>query len=249
MRSIWAIALISLRNAIRSRVVALLLIILLIGIIAIPLTVKSDGTLMGYVHILVRYTLGFSIGVLMLATVWAGCAAIAVEIQRRQIQLLVTKPVTAAQIWLGKWLGLVILNGSALAVCAITTYGLLRWNTRAACLHADDRQQLATEIMVARICLTPQPFALEERVQTRFDELQTRGELPTNVPPNTVLTELKQLAQTEAHTVLPGGKLTWRFDLPSTLKYPATFQLRYKIASSLLAPLTVNVFVPMLPDW
>jgi len=52
--------------------VALLLIILLIGIIAIPTDrQKAMGTLMGYVHILVRYTLGFSIGVLMLATVWA----------------------------------------------------------------------------------------------------------------------------------------------------------------------------------
>jgi hypothetical protein len=240
MRSVWAIALISLRNAIRSRVVALLLTILLIGIFAIPLTIKSDGTLMGYVQILVRYTLGFSVGVLMLTTVWAGCAAVAVEIQRKQIQLLVTKPVSAAQIWLGKWLGLVMLNTAVLAVCAVTTYGLLRWNTRAERLSADDRQQLAQEIMVARARLTPQPFALEERIRARFAELQAAGELPTNMPPAEVLAALHESAQMEAHTVPPGGKLTWHFVLPAHLTTAGSFQLRYKIASALLAPQTIQ---------
>ncbi|TAN38114.1 MAG: hypothetical protein EPN23_03215 [Verrucomicrobia bacterium] len=240
MRSVWAIALISLRNAIRSRVVALLLTILVVGIIAIPLTVKSDGTLTGYVQILVRYTLGFSIGILMMATVWAGCAAVSLEIQLKQIHLLVTKPVSAMQLWLGKWLGLVILNSAALLVCAGTTYGLLRWNTRAQHLGAADQQKLASEIMVARVRLAPLPFALEERVRARFAELAAHGEVPTNMPVTAVLAALQESAQMEAHTVAPRGNLTWRFVLPAALTHTAAFQLRYKLASSFLAPLTMQ---------
>jgi hypothetical protein len=240
MRSVWAIALISLRNAIRSRVVALLLTLLLIGIFAIPLTIKSDGTLMGYVQILVRYTLGFSVGVLMLTTVWAGCAAVSVEIQRKQIHLLVTKPVSAAQIWLGKWLGLVMLNTAVLAVCAATTYGLLRWNTRAERLKPEECEQLALEIMVARARLAPQPFAVEDRVRARFAELQAHGELPTNMPPAEILAALQESAQMEAHTVPPSGKIVWQFALPAHLTTASSFQLRYKIASSLLAPQTIH---------
>ncbi|MCX7008316.1 MAG: hypothetical protein NTY53_13895 [Kiritimatiellaeota bacterium] len=240
MRSVWAIALISLRNAVRSRVVVLLLTILVLGVIGIPLTVKSDGTLAGYVQILVRYTLGFSMGVLMLATVWAGCAAVASEIQRKQIHLLVTKPVSAAQLWLGKWLGLVILNTVVLAVCGLVTYGLLRWNTRAEILNAADREQLATEIIVARARLAPQPFAVEERVQKRFTELQGRNELPTNMPPAAIYKALFDIAQIEAHTVKPGGKINWRFELPPGFEAAAAFQLRCKLASALLAPMSMR---------
>lgn len=240
MRQIWAIALISLRNAIRSRVVALLLTILLIGVIAIPLTVKSDGTLTGYIQILVRYTLGFSTAVLMLATVWAGCAAVAVEIQRKQIQLLATKPISPAQLWLGKWLGLVILNCAALAVCATTTYGLLRWSTRADRLSVADRQQLAAEIIVARARVDPQPFEVDRIVRARFNELQTRGELPTNVPPATVIKALHDAAVIEAQTVPPGGKLAWRFELPAAAEAERAFQLRFKLSSSYLGLLTIR---------
>ena len=240
MRQVWAIALISLRNAIRSRVVALMLGILVIGVIAIPLTVKSDGTLTGYIQILVRYTLGFSTGVLMLATVWAGCAAVSIEIQRKQIHLLVTKPVGAARLWLGKWLGLVILNTVALAVCATITYGLLRWNTRPEVLNAADRRQLATEIIVARARVAPQPFQVGERVRARFAEMQTRGEIPTNLPPTAVLKALRDTAMIEAQTVPPSGKLTWHFDLPIDQEATPSFQLRYKLSSSFLAPLAIR---------
>ncbi len=240
MRSVWAIALISLRNAIRSRVVVLLLAILVLGVIGIPLTVKSDGTLAGYVQILVRYTLGFTMGVLMLATVWAGCAAVASEIQRRQIHLLITKPVSAAQLWLGKWLGLVILNTVVLAVCALVTYGLLRWNTRAEILTPADRQLLAAEIIVARARLAPQPFAAEQRAQQRYAALQTRNELPTNMAPAAIFKALLNAVQIEANTIQPGGRLTWRFDLPPGVSATPTFQLRCKVASALLGPMSMT---------
>ena len=240
MRAVWAIALLSLRNAVRSRVVVLLLAILVLGVIGIPLTVKSDGTLAGYVQILVRYTLGFSMGVLLMATVWAGCAAVAGEIQRRQIHLLVTKPVSPAQLWLGKWLGLVILNTLVLTVCAAVTYGLLRWNTRAGQLTAADAQKLAGEIMVARARLAPEPFAVEPRVQARYAELQARGELPTNLPPAVIYKALFDNAQLEAHTVAPGAKLTWRCAVPAAGESAPAFQVRYKLAAAALAPMNLH---------
>jgi hypothetical protein len=240
MRTVWAIALLSLRNAVRSRVVVLLLVVLVLGVIGIPLTVKSDGTLVGYVQILVRYTLGFSMGVLLLATVWAGCAAVASEIQRRQIHLLVTKPVSGVQLWLGKWLGLVILNTVVLAVCAVVTYGLLRWNTRAGQLTAADEQKLAGEIMVARARVVPAPFAVGPRVQQRFADLQARGDVPTNLPPAALYKALLDAAQIEAHTVASGGRLTWRFELPAACEHAAAFQVRYKLAAAQLAPLELR---------
>ena len=101
MNRILAIAGIAIRNAVRSRVVIILLGILLLVIIGLPLTVKGDGTIAGQVRILLSYTLGFVSFILSLATLWAGCAAVSLEIQEKQIHLVVTKPVRRVQIWLG----------------------------------------------------------------------------------------------------------------------------------------------------
>ena len=60
---------------------------------------------------------------------WAGCAAVSLEIQERQIHLIVTKPVRRAQIWLGKWLGLLILNAALIAFSGAVVYFLLQMDS------------------------------------------------------------------------------------------------------------------------
>ena len=236
MTTIIAIALIAVRNAVRSRVVVLLLGMLLLTIIGIPLTVKSDGTVGGYVEILVQYTLGGAELLLALATIWAGVAAISLEIQKKQIQLLVTKPVYRRQLWLGKWLGLLAINTLALAVCGGVTYGLLRWNTRPGRLSAPDRRTLNTEILVARQVISPEPFAVEAQARQILEERQAQGALPTNVPMAIVYKAIRDGLLLEAHAVPPGNQLTWTFAPPAAGWPEHAFQLRYKISSSWLAP-------------
>ncbi len=81
MRQLFAIARLAMSNAIRSRVVASLLALLVLAVLVLPLTIKSDGTLAGHVRIVLSYTLGLSFAILTLATVWAGCAAVSLEIR------------------------------------------------------------------------------------------------------------------------------------------------------------------------
>ena len=239
MNKILAIAWISIRNAVRSRVVVVLLGILLLGIVGIPLTVKGDGTPGGYVQILVRYTLGFAGLLLALATVWAGCAAVSMEIQERQIHLIVTKPVRRLQIGLGKWLGLVALNAAALALCGAVTYGLLRWDTRPGRLTPAERQTLTDEVLVARQALVPVPADVANKAREQLRERQARGQMPANVPVETVYQAIREGLLTEAHLVPPGGKLPWTFPLPPTAPTDRPFQLRFKISSSVLTPLKI----------
>src|SRR5436190_16992898 len=119
MSKVLAIAGIAIRNAIRSRVVVVLLGLLLVAIVALPLTIKGDGTIAGTVQVLLRYTLGAVTIILSIATLWAGCAAISMEVQEHQVHLVVTKPVYRAQLWLGKWLGLFILNTVLLTLAGV----------------------------------------------------------------------------------------------------------------------------------
>ncbi|MEM7391287.1 MAG: hypothetical protein AAF492_02980, partial [Verrucomicrobiota bacterium] len=59
MDKIWAIAVIAIRNAIRSRVVGVMVVLLTVTIIALPLTIEGDKTVFGYFNLAIRYTLSF----------------------------------------------------------------------------------------------------------------------------------------------------------------------------------------------
>ena len=80
MRAVSAIALLTIRTAIRSRVVLSLLTVLLLVTVGLPLTVKGDGTLEGHIQIVIGYTLGMATFLLSISTLWSGCAAVSAEI-------------------------------------------------------------------------------------------------------------------------------------------------------------------------
>ena len=80
LRAMLAVAGLSIRAAVRSRVVAALLVLLAAGVIGIPHLVAGDGTPASELQVRLRYTLAFGVGVLGLATLWASCAAFAARL-------------------------------------------------------------------------------------------------------------------------------------------------------------------------
>ena len=231
MRKVFAIAGIAIRSAIRSRVVLVLLALLLIAIIALPLTIKGDGTLTGAVQVLLRYTLGAVNIILSIATLWAGCAAIATEVQEHQVQLLVTKPVTRAQLWLGKWLGLLALNAALLAVAGGVTYGLLHWHLNRQRLSAQDRTALREELLVARRVVNAEPVPVEADAQRIFKEQLRIGAIPKDERPDQVLAAIRQSLLQQAHAVPPDIMLRHVFKVPRSTTRPLV--VRYQFTSSL----------------
>ncbi|MBU4459810.1 MAG: hypothetical protein KJ579_04515, partial [Verrucomicrobia bacterium] len=88
MTRIPAIAAVTVRGAIRSRVLVSLLAVLALVIVGLPLSIKGDGTVGGMVQVLLSYTLEFAGLILALAIVWAGCGAVSLEVRDRQIHLI-----------------------------------------------------------------------------------------------------------------------------------------------------------------
>lgn len=223
MSKVFAIAGIAIRNAIRSRVVVVLLGLLLVAIVALPLTIKGDGTMAGEVQVLLRYTLGAITIILSIATLWAGCAAVSLEVQEQQVHLLVTKPVYRAQLWLGKWLGLLVLNAALLALAGMATYGLLRWN-----LRKEDH----TRYLVAQRVVKPEAVEVEEDARKIFEEQRRRGELPPGRP-DEVLEAIRQTLRQQASSAPPGLARRYVFHLPNAPLAGRPVTVRYKFASSL----------------
>jgi len=240
MSRILAIAFIALRSSVRSRIVLLLLAILLLVVIGLPLTVRGDGTMAGHVQIVLGYTLGSVFIILALATLWAGCAAVSTEIQGRQLQLVTTKPVRAAEIWLGKWLGLLLLNASLLALSGAAVYGLLLWTTRPSVTTSGDQLALREELLVARRPIAAATPDFNHAARARLDELQRQQALPPDAHPAQVLDSIRHAMLADYFSVRPGTRHTWVFDAPGGLNrnHSLLFRLRFNSSDVGFAPVT-----------
>ncbi len=152
---ILAIAGLTLRSAVRSKIFILLAVLVLSGIACLPFVIKSDGSLVGQVRLYLHYALGLSIVLLSIIAIWTGAGAVSLELEEGHLQMLVVKPVRPWEIWLGKWLGLMIINLALLALAGASIYGLLRWHTQPALLPAQEQIKLQEELLVARADVLP----------------------------------------------------------------------------------------------
>jgi ABC-type transport system involved in multi-copper enzyme maturation permease subunit len=148
MRRILAISLLTLRAAIRFRVVLVMAFLLIAGVIGLPLIIRDDGTAQGFSQIILTYTLTLMTALLGFATLWLSCGILAREIEEAQMQMVAVKPIARWQIWLGKWLGLLALNAALLALTGAAVYGLMQW--RSGHLSEKEQSKLRREIFVAR---------------------------------------------------------------------------------------------------
>lgn len=240
MRKVFAIARLALAAAVRSRVVATLLVLLFVTLCVLPITIRGDGTLQGHVRILLTYTLGATFVLLSLATLWAGCASISQEIQERQAHLLFTKPVSRVQLWAGKWLGLVVLNGLLLALSAGATYAMLRWTTRAGALNPEEQVLLRRDLLVARLEVTPHRDDLREAVERELDTALQAGHLPQDVSPAEAMEQIESVLLRQRFTVEPGRTGTWRFRLPKLAADDRENLLSFRFTASRPGPQSIH---------
>src|ERR1051325_3038161 len=105
MQKLLAITALTWKAAFRFRLFWVLAVLLLAAVVGLPLLLKDDGTARGFTQILITYTLSAITALLGISTLWLSCGTLARDIEECQIQVVVTKPISRWQIWIGKWLG------------------------------------------------------------------------------------------------------------------------------------------------
>jgi ABC-type transport system involved in multi-copper enzyme maturation permease subunit len=234
MRKVLAIARIAILNSVRSRMVLVLLALLALAIVALPLTIKGDGTAQGQVQILLGYTLGAVSLVLSLATLWAGCAAVSTEIEERQLHLVVTKPVHRAQVWLGKWIGLVTVNALLLAASGSFVYASLRWSLRRQDFPQAGRERLQAEVLTANRLIAATPVDISAEARARLDALKRSGDWMEPLLEAEALRVIGRDLLTRAYAVPAGSSRRWDFTLPRPLAGDRALLLRFRFAAAAL---------------
>lgn len=233
MSSIAAISLLAVRSAIRSRLWIALTMMVLAVALGLPVTLKGDGTIHGLSRITITYTMWMSSFLISLAAVWAGCGAISLDVRDRQMHLILTKPVRASEVWVGKW---VALAGLTTVLCMAAAGGgaiALRTAVRGGEWTAEDLRVLQEEILVARQPLAPIISDLDRRTAERIREEVAAGRWPPEGESvATARRRIRTALQASEFTVHPGSRTGWEIELPPRMYPSHPAHLRFRFATS-----------------
>lgn len=205
-------AMIAFRSAVRSRLVLTLLVVLLATLVGMPLTIKGDGTLAGRLGIMLYYTLGLAAAILSVATIWAACGAVSLEIDDKSIHLVAVKPVRRMEIWAGKWLGLMAMNLMLLAVVGAVTWSMIMIALSRSGVTDKEKETVRNEILVGRTQLLSMPESLAEEAAKRFDVLSKAGKIPRDKSKDEALSLVQRQVAIEHSVIQPGTVKKWVFD-------------------------------------
>jgi hypothetical protein len=180
MRSFWAIVNLTWKNAVRSHVFQLLLLVLLLCVACVPTTVRGGVAASDFIQISIFYTLSAISFILALSAVWIGCFVMTQDIEGYQLHMVVTKPVSRVKIWFAKWIGVSLVHLAMLAVTAAATYFIVLWNFDKQDFPKAELDKVRSEVMVGRRVYLPErpdyDAIAREALRRRVADLQQRGE-------------------------------------------------------------------------
>lgn len=198
IRRVAAIALLGIRAPLRSR-----LVLGLLGLLAVILAgIRGDGTEQGEMRMLLTWTLGVAAGVLGAATLWAGCAAVAADIEAGRHAPTAVSPARPFEIWLGRWLGLVVVNGALLLVAVAAAYAQLKI------------KGISSETTAVMRRLELDATSVPVQADRLFSYAQAQGAVPPGASKEAVIASIEKDLLTSSHfPVDPGQSWQWIFAL------------------------------------
>ncbi|MEG2075032.1 MAG: hypothetical protein RRY34_00905 [Victivallaceae bacterium] len=234
MRAFWAIVVLTMRNALRSRIFQVLLLMLALGVWLIPATTQSEGSAMGYIQVSLRYSLGVVTFILSLSALWLSCYIMTTDVDGYQIHMVVTKPVSRLKIWFAKWFSIVLMHSVLLLVSLAVVFSIIMYQFNCGEFSKQDRLRVENEVLVGRRSFKPQTEDLEATLRQKLIEMQQSkmriGEKMDEAQLGSAANDLRRELKAQFGEVLPGKSRTWTYtNLP--VNEPAYLRYRIFIAS------------------
>lgn len=229
VRAVAAAFRLGIRAPLRSRLVVALLPLLAAAAVALPLQLDSDGTGAGMLRMALSWPAGAVAAVLAVATLWAGSAAFATEIERKRHVSDAVSPASAFDLWCGRWLGLVALDALLLALAFAAVFAAARF-------RAGDAARRPVRVPLER------DAAWDARVASLLagDDAGAADGVLREMRSGTYL------------PVSPGEARAWRFVLPRGFSGPVLLEFScfsaYGMAQGVEGSVAVRPPVPGAPD-
>lgn len=235
-----AVAHTTVKEASRTRLSLVFIVLLLVILPLLPLTLDSDSPLRFQVQTYISRSLGLTFAIAAVMTLFLSCASVAFEIRDRQIWQLVTKPLNHFNYLLGKWTGVMVVNLIILVVAGVSTFTFIQYlsdrPTPATREGVLDALAVSDEVLTARIATRPEydrlePEILRQRVDQvlqndpRFAELQT---VPLQLR-QSLERDLQNAHSVGQRTLGPGRSQIYEFKgLGAARNIASTLTLRYR---------------------
>ncbi len=217
MRSIWAVAVNTVKQAIRLKIAAVFIILLLVLLPVMGLKMTGDGTLKGHLQSFISYSLSLTALLLALLTIFVAAYTLTSDVKDKQVYTVLTKPIRRFEFVLGKLLGVIILDACLLLLFSAIIYSITV--SLPGFIKADDKQlaQVHNEFFTARASLTPEEPDISTELDEAYDKLKETGELPAGVDENPVARrnyrkELAQRIGLRKRAASVGEELLWEFN-------------------------------------
>jgi ABC-type transport system involved in multi-copper enzyme maturation permease subunit len=212
LRPLFAIALLTIKAAFRYRLVLTLLGLLIAVVFVLPGIIKHDGSAQGFTQILITYTLSVITAILGFTTLWLACGTLARDIEEMQLFLVTAKPVPRWQIWLGKWIGIMVINLGMLAVAGSVVFGLLQFRTSE--LSPAQQAKLLNEVLVARAGIREPAVNVQGDVEKVMAE-RLKDATVAAMDRDFVRKQIEEAIKARQQVVPPGMLRRWTVDLGS----------------------------------
>ncbi|MCX5647426.1 MAG: hypothetical protein NTZ17_22515 [Phycisphaerae bacterium] len=237
MRRIWAVSTNTIRQALRMKVAAVFILLLLVLLPLMGFTATGDGTLKGRLQTFVSYGLSLTSLLLSLLTIIVSIYAITSDIEHRQIYTVVTKPIRRYQIILGKVLGVLVLDLVLLALFAGIVYGVTSLIPRFLNASDEERQDATNEFYTARASLVPPVLDVQKEVVALYNK--TKDQLDAfyrNMTREEILKQLTNRIRLEKRAAAVGQMLVWEFHNVRPRDPNQSLFIRFKYDVSVTAP-------------
>ena len=250
MQRILAIAFLTVKAAFRYRLVVVLAVLLLGAVVVLPLIIKHDGSARGFTQILLTYTLSIITGLLGFSTLWLACGTLANDVEDCQMQMVAVKPIARWQIWLGKWLGILMVDAMLLGLSAGAVFGMMKW--RAQKLPAAQQAILTNEVLVSRGSLKEPKPDIEADVERIFQERLSKSAV-SSLDRQILRKQTEEQVKWQYQLVPPGMARPWHIDLGlrknSLRDQPLFLRIKFHTPESALNPDAAKASVTFLGDW
>lgn len=230
MRSIWAVAINTIKQALRIKVAVVFTILLFVLLPVLGITTTGDETLKGRLQTFVSYALSLMSFLLCLLTIIISIYSVTSDIDQRQIYTVITKPIRRFQFILGKLLGVIALNVILLVMFSAIIYTITIYTPKFIKASEYELIEANNEFFTARASLNVPEVDVTQEVTDRYKELDRRGELPANVPRDEIITQLTQQAQLSKRAAGVGQVLLWEFDNVEPLAESIFIRFKYDVS-------------------
>jgi hypothetical protein len=143
-------------EAVGTRLPVLLVILVVVGLPVLPLLLDPGERLEYRLQFFLTWALSAGGFLLALVTMFLGCGSVCGDIDSQRIHMALVKPLGRWQYLLGKWLGIVLLDGLLVALVGGGVFAVATAVRRLPAADAADRRAVDEEVFTARSVARPE---------------------------------------------------------------------------------------------